>query len=132
MSATLNYIPTAQTPASEMQSMLLRLPRDLMLQLSRIAPNRGRNQFVVEALQRELAQREAANDAQLTEAALRMNEIETQYPELLAEAIEWEAAVLVDEEDDGFDRDEFERGFAIAQATRTDSKSIKAKQKAKA
>lgn len=127
MSTTLNY----PAPANEIQTMLLRLPRDLMTKLTRLAPSRGRNQFVLEALARELADREAANDAQLTEAALRMNEIEAQYPELLAEAIEWEAAVLVDEEDDGFDRDEFERGFAIAQATRTDSKSQKSLKKAK-
>jgi hypothetical protein len=130
MPATLNH--TTQAPASEMQSMLLRLPRDLMAQLSRLAPNRGRNQFVVEALQREIDSRDAANDAQLIEAALRLNEYEAQHPELLAEAAEWDAAVLVDEEDDGFDRDLFEREFAIAQATRTDSKSMKAKTKATA
>ena len=129
MSITLNY--TTQTPANEMQSMLLRLPRDLMTQLSRLAPNRGRNQFVVEVLQREIADREAANDAQLTEAALRMNEIEAQYPELLVEAAEWDAAILADEEDDGFDRDEFEHGFAVAQATRTDSKAQKNMKKPK-
>jgi predicted transcriptional regulator len=132
MSSTFNYSAPRQAPASAMQSMLLRLPRDLMTQLSRLAPNRGRNQFVVEALQRDLERREAESDAQLIAACEALNAYEAAHPELLAEAAEWDAAVLVDEEDDGFDRDLFEREFAIAQATRTDSKSMKAKTKATA
>lgn len=120
MPTTLNY--SAQAPASEMQSMLLRLPRDLMTQLSRLAPNRGRNQFVVEALQREIAQRkaqaEAEDDAMLTAAALRMNEIEAADPEFAAEGMEWVNAVLTEDDDDDFDRELFEREWAEAKNKR--------------
>ena len=121
MPATLNY--TAQTPACEMQSMLLRLPRDLMTQLSRIAPNRGRNQFVIEALQRDLERREAESDAQIIAACEALNAYEAAHPEVLAESMEWVNAVLTEDDDDDFDPVEFERGWAEAKALRETTKA---------
>lgn len=110
--------------------MLLRLPRDLMTQLSRIAPNRGRNQFVLEALQREIAQRRAQaaaeDDAMLTAAAIRMNEIEAADPEFAAEGVEWVNAVLTEEDDDDFDPVEFERGWVLSQHLREKDQKPKA------
>ncbi len=114
MSTTLNY--PAQAPASEMQSMLLRLPRDLMTQLSRIAPNRGRNQFVVEALQHELQRRKAESDAQIIAACEALNAYEAAHPEVLAESMEWVNAVLTEDDGEEFDVAEFEQAFALTQA----------------
>ncbi len=96
--------------------MLLRLPRDLMVQLSRIAPNRGRNQFVVEALQRDLERREAENDAQIIAACEALNAYEAANPEVLVESTEWVNAVLTEDDGEVFDEAEFERAFALTQA----------------
>lgn len=114
MSATLNYAPPA--PASEMQSMLLRLPRDLMQQLSRLAPNRGRNQFVVEALQHEIERREAESEAQIVAACEALNAYEAAHPEVVAENMEWVNAVLTEDDGEEFDVAEFEQAFALTQA----------------
>lgn len=125
MQAAFNTAPMPE-PFAAVQSMLLRLPADLMKQISRLAPNRGRNQFVVEALQREIAlraaQEQAQNDAMLTAAAIRMNEIDAADPEFAAEGMEWANAVLTeDDDDDDFDPVEFERGWKKAKALRAAS-----------
>jgi predicted transcriptional regulator len=116
MPAALNH--PAQTPASEMQTMLLRLPRDLITQISRLAPNRGRNQFVVEALQSEIERRKAESDAQIIAACEALNAYEAAHPEVVAESMEWVNAVLTKDDDDDFDPVEFERGWAAAKALR--------------
>jgi hypothetical protein len=103
--------------------VLLRLPHDLACQLAKAVPHRGRNQYLVDMLTRELAAEKAAHSRMLTEAALRMNEIEAAHPELVAEALEWDQAVLVEDDDDDFDRELFEREFAVAQAAKRAAKA---------
>jgi hypothetical protein len=104
-------------PARAAQQILIRLPYDLACQLAKSVPHRGRNQYVVDVLKRELESEKAAHSRMLTEAAIRMNEIEAAHPELVAEALEWDNAKLLDDDDDDdFDPVQFEREFAIAQA----------------
>jgi hypothetical protein len=118
---------TAKTgqPARAAQQILIRLPYDLACQLAKSVPHRGRNQYVVDVLKRELESAKAEQSRMLTEAALRMNEIEAAHPELVAEALEWDNANLIDEDDDEFDHELFEREFAIAQAALKAAKTSK-------
>lgn len=102
-----------QTPPPK--QVLLRLPDDVAAKLARAVPPRKRNQFLVDLLRHELNK----EDAELVAACETMNAIEAAHPELLAETQEWlnaELTASVDEWDPDFDRDKFEREFAIAQA----------------
>lgn len=103
-----------QTPPP--RQVLLRLPDELAAKLARAVPPRQRNRYIVELLTHDLAAREKANGRLLAQAAERLNEIEAQYPELARETEEWVNAVLTEDDDDGFDKEEFEREIAIAQA----------------
>lgn len=102
-----------QTPPPK--QMLLRLPEDLAVKLARVVPPRQRNRFLVDLVRQELEK----EDAELVAACETMNAIEAAHPELLAETQEWLDADLsgsVDDWDPDFDRETFEREFAIAQA----------------
>jgi hypothetical protein len=103
---------TQPTPPRQ---VLLRLPEDLAIQLSRAIRPRQRNAFLVELIRQRLEQ----EDAELVAACEYMNQIEAQDPTLVQEADEWLNAPLsaeADALDDEFDREEFEREFALAQA----------------
>lgn len=103
-------------PTPPPRQVLLRLPDDLAAKLARAVPSRQRNRYIIELLTHDLAAKEEANGRLLAEAAERLNEIEAQYPELARETEEWVNAVLTEDDDDGFDKEVFEREFAIAQA----------------
>jgi hypothetical protein len=97
------------------KQVLLRLPDDVAAKLARAVPPRQRNKFLVELVRRELAQ----EDVEMVAAAEAMNAIEAAHPELLVKTQEWLDADLtgsVDDWDPNFDRETFEREFAIAQA----------------
>jgi hypothetical protein len=113
-------------PARAAQQILIRLPYDLACQLAKSVPNRGRNQYVVDVLKRELESEKAGKEAQLIAACDGMNAYEAKHPELLAEDKEWDAAVLIDDDDDEFDQEQFEREFAIAQAKLTPADRVRA------
>jgi hypothetical protein len=113
-------------PARSAQQILIRLPYDLACQLAKSVPSRGRNQYVVDVLKRELESKKAEKEAQLIAACEAMNAYEAKHPELLAEDKEWDAAVLIDDEDDEFDQAQFEREFAIAQAKLTPADRVRA------
>ncbi len=101
------------------KQVLLRLPDDLAAQLAHAIPPRQRNKFLVDLVAKALAERQAQEDQELVRAAEYMNALEARHPELVREADEWLNAPLtepVDVWDPDFDRDEFERGFAEAQA----------------
>ncbi len=98
------------------KQVLLRLPDDIAAKLARAVPSRQRNRYIIELLAHDLAAKEKANGRLLAQAAERLNEIEAQYPELARETEEWVNAVLTEDDDDGFDKEEFEREIAIAQA----------------
>ncbi|MDI9334937.1 MAG: hypothetical protein QM533_11250 [Cytophagales bacterium] len=115
MQAAFNTDPTP-APFVAMQSMLLRLPSDLMAELSRVAPSRGRNQFVVETLQRDLERRRAESDAQIIAACEALNAYEASNPAFAAEGMEWVNAVLTEDDGEVFDEAEFEQAFAATQA----------------
>jgi hypothetical protein len=104
-----------QTPPPK--QVLLRLPDDVAAKLARAVPPRQRNKFLVDLVRQELEK----EDAQLVAACEAMNAIEAAHPELLIETQEWLDADLsgsVDDWDPDFDRETFEREFAIAQAAR--------------
>ena len=101
-----------QTPAP--RQVLLRLPEDVATRLARAVAPRKRNQFLVDLLRRELEK----EDAELVAACEAMNALEARDPDFAREGQEWVDAVLTknDGADDDFDREVFEREFAIAQA----------------
>ena len=102
-----------QTPPPK--QVLLRLPEDVAAKLVRAVPPRRRNQYLVDLVRRELDK----EDAELVAACNAMNAIEAAHPELLTETRQWLDADLtgsVDDWDADFDRDSFEREFAIAQS----------------
>ena len=101
-----------QTPAPT--QVLLRLPDDVATRLARVVAPRKRNQFLVDLLRRELEK----EDAELVAACEAMNALEARDPEFAREGQEWVDAVLTEDDDDDFDREVFEREFAIAQAAR--------------
>ncbi len=108
-----------QTPPPK--QVLLRLPEDLAAKLARVVPPRRRNQFLVDLVRHELEK----ENAELVAACEAMNAIEAAHPELLAETQEWLDADLsgsVDDWDPDFDRETFEREFAIAQAAQPTGK----------
>lgn len=108
-----------QTPPPK--QVLLRLPDDVAAKLARAVPPRQRNKFLVDLVRQELEK----EDAELVAACEAMNAIEATHPELLAEEKEWLEADLtgsVDDWDPDFDRETFEREFAIAQAARAADK----------
>ena len=108
-----------QTPPPK--QVLLRLPDDVAAKLARAVPPRQRNKFLVDLVRQELEK----EDAELVAACEAMNAIEAAHPELLAEEKEWLEADLtgsVDDWDPDFDRETFEREFAIAQAARSADK----------
>ncbi len=95
--------------------VLLRLPDDLAAKLARAVLPRKRNAFLVDLVRRELA----LEDQQLIAACEAMNALEAADPEFAREGQEWLDADLtgsVDDWDPDFDRETFEREFAIAQA----------------
>jgi len=109
---------TLNPPARQ---VLLRLPEDLAAQLARAVPARQRNRFLVDVLTEALAKKRSAADERLMQAAQQMNALEAQYPELLQEAQEWEAAPLAapaDVWDADFDRAAFEHDWAKTQAAK--------------
>lgn len=101
-----------ETPAP--RQVLLRLPDDVANRLARAVAPRKRNQFLVDLLRRELEK----EDAELIAACEAMNALEARDPEFAREGQEWVDAVLTEDDDDDFDREVFEREFAIAQAAR--------------
>lgn len=109
---------TRTVTTAKVHSILVRLPADLMAQIARLAPSRGRNQYVVEALERDVARRKAEQEAQLIAACEAMNAYEAADPAFAQEGLDWTNAVLTDDEDDGFDRELFLRELAVAQAAR--------------
>ena len=115
------------TQARPPKQVLLRLPEELATKLARAVPPRRRNQFLVDLVRHELEK----EDAELVAACEAMNALEAAHPELLAQTQEWLDAELtesVDEWDPNFDRETFEREFAIAQAQLTDSHAKKSPQ----
>ena len=96
------------------RQILLRLPEQVAIRLSRATLPRQRNQFIVDLVSRELDK----EDAELVASAEFMNALEAKHPELVQEAMEWDRAMLIDEAEDSddFDRAQFEREFAIAQS----------------
>jgi len=103
------------------RQVLLRLPEDVAAKLARAVPPRQRNRYIVNLLKNDFLAKQEATSRMMTEAAERMNELEAQYPELARETEEWVNAELtesVDVWDPDFDRETFEREFAIAQAAR--------------
>ncbi len=97
------------------KQVLLRLPDDLAAKLARAVPPRKRNAFLIDLVRRELA----LEDQQLIAACEAMNALEAADPEFAREGQEWVDADLtgsVDDWDPDFDRETFEREFAIAQA----------------
>jgi hypothetical protein len=95
------------------KQMLLRLPDDVATKLARAVPPRQRNAFLVNLVRQELDK----EDAELVAACDAMNALEATHPEQLAQ--EWLDADLsgsVDAWDGDFERETFEREFAIAQA----------------
>jgi hypothetical protein len=105
-------------PARSAQQILIRLPYDLACQLAKSVPSRGRNQYVVDVLKRELESEKAEKEAQLIAACEAMNAYEAVDQAFAQEGMDWANAVLTDDEDDDFDRELFLRELAIAQATR--------------
>lgn len=104
---------TTQTPPPK--QVLVRLPDDVAAKLARAVPPRQRNKFLVDLVRQELER----ENAELVAACEAMNALEAAHPELLLETQEWLNADLtgsVDEWDSDFDRETFEREFAIAQA----------------
>jgi len=115
-----------QTPPPK--QVLLRLPDDLAAQLARAVPPRQRNRYIIELLAQDLLAKQAAESRVLALAAERMNELEAQYPELARESEQWVNAELtesVDAWDPDFDRADFERECAEAQAARNNSNTGK-------
>lgn len=107
------------TQARPSKQVLLRLPEELATKLARAVPPRRRNQFLVDLVRHELEK----EDAELVAACEAMNALEATQPELLAQTQEWldaELTASVDEWDANFDRETFEREFAIAQAQLAD------------
>ena len=97
------------------RQVLLRLPDDVATRLARAVAPRKRNQFLVDLLRRELEK----EDAELVAACEAMNALEARDPDFAREGQEWVDAVLTEyDEDDDFDREVFEREFAVAQAAR--------------
>ena len=90
--------------------VLVRLPEDLAEQFAALVPSRKRSRFLVDLLRREL-ERESA---ELSKAAQRLNELESNNTEANTELRDWQGARLVDDSDE-FDAAEFERQFAEAQ-----------------
>lgn len=110
------------------RQVLLRLPEDVATKLARAVPPRQRNNFLVSLVRQELER----EDAELVAACEAMNALEAAHPELLTETQEWLDANLtgsVDEWDANFDRDSFEREFALAQAARATTPSALKPQK---
>jgi hypothetical protein len=105
-------------PARAAQQILIRLPYDLACQLAKSVPPRGRNQYVVDVLKRELETAKAQDEAQLIAACEAMNAYEAADPEFAQEGMDWANAVLTEDDDDGFDRELFLRDLAVAQAAR--------------
>lgn len=104
------------------KQVILRLPDDVAAKLARAVPPRQRNNFLVALVRQELEK----EDAELVAACEAMNAIEAAHPELLTETHEWLDAKLtesVDVWDSNFDRQVFEREFAIAQAALVVNKS---------
>jgi hypothetical protein len=103
------------------RQMLLRLPEHVAMRLSRATLPRQRNQFIVDLVSRELDK----EDADLVASCEFMNAIEAKHPELVQEALEWDNANLMDDDNDEFDPETFEREFAIAQAKMHEAKAKK-------
>ena len=100
---------------SPAKQVLLRLPEDVATKLARAVPPRQRNQFLVNLVRQELDK----EDEELVAACEGMNAIEAAHPQLVAETRQWldsNLAGSVNDWDADFDRDSFEREFAIAQA----------------
>ncbi len=98
------------------KQILLRLPDVLAEKLARSVAPRQRNNYILSLVSRDLESKEVARSRLLTDAALRMNEIEAANPELASEGREWTDAVLTDDENDGRDQETFEREWALSQA----------------
>ncbi len=101
------------------KQVLLRLPDDLAAKLARAVAPRQRNRYIVELLEKTFAAQQEAESRMLTEACEAMNALEAADPEFAREGQEWLDADLtgsVDDWDPDFDRETFEREFAIAQA----------------
>lgn len=101
------------------RQVLVRLPHSVAAQLAQRVPPRQRNRYIVELLARDLERQgeKEAEERQLIEAAESMNRLEAEDPEFAREAQELVEAKLtryLDDED--FDRAQFEREFAEAQA----------------
>jgi hypothetical protein len=110
------------------KQVLLRLPDDVAAKLARHVPSRQRNKFLVDLVRRELAQ----EDAELVAACEAMNALEAAHPELIVETQEWLNADLtgsVNDWDPDFDRETFEREFAIAQAKLSADKATSKRRK---
>ena len=110
-------------PARAAQQILIRLPYDLACQLAKSVPPRGRNQYVVDVLKRELEAAKAQEEAQLIAACEAMNAYEAANPVFAAEGAEWVNAVLTKDDDDDFDPVEFERGWEQAKALRESTRT---------
>jgi len=110
------------------KQVLLRLPEDVAAKLAHHVPPRQRNKFLVALVRQELER----EDAQMVAACEAMNALEAAHPGLLTETQVWLDADLtgsVDKWDASFDRDSFEREFAIAQAAQATTKSALKPQK---
>lgn len=103
----------------------MRLPDDVAEKLARAVPPRQRNTFLVNLVRQELEK----EDLELVAACDALNAMKAVHPELLIETQEWLDANLtgsVDDVDPTFDRETFEREFAIAQAALS-AKTVRAK-----
>ena len=94
------------------QQVLVRLPDDLASRFAQVVAPRLRSRFLVELLRRELDR----ESSELTQAAIRLTELEAQDPQLLTEDGEWHNASLAADADEGFDAEVFERQYSEAQA----------------
>jgi hypothetical protein len=101
---------------SKPQQILVRLPDDLASRFAHVVAPRQRSRFLIDLLRRELDR----ESAELTQAAMRLNEIEAKTPALASDAAEWVNATLADDGDADFDADVFLRQFKAAEALRHD------------
>jgi hypothetical protein len=109
----------SQNPVS--RQILLRLPEDVASRLASAVAPRKRNQFLVDLLRRELEK----EDAELVAACEAMNALEARDPDFALEGQEWVDAVMTEDDDGDFDREVFEREFAIAQAAKIAANATK-------
>ena len=100
----------ADPPAGTVQ-VLVRLPEDLAARFACLVPSRKRSRFLVDLLRKELDR----ESQELSLAAKRLTELESQDRRAQSENQEWIDATLTSESD-GLDVAEFERQFHAAQA----------------